>query len=141
MIWSVLGRVTQPIWHGGALSAEVERAQAELEQRVAEYADALVAAWVEVELALAGVKQSRARLAALQHEQSLARAALAAADLYYRQGLVDFLSLLETEQALRTVELGRLQAEQDWLRARVDLHVALAEELPPELEPPSRLDP
>lgn len=137
LIYSAMATVTQPIYRGGALSADAARYRAVLEERVATYADTVARALSDVESSLARVRQARARVVALEDEVDAARAALAEADVRYRAGLADVLSVLSAQEALIGAELSLLSARREWLRARVDLATALGGPWVDEVERPN----
>lgn len=140
VIWSALGTLTQPIWHGGALAADQDRAQATAQARLADYADTLVRALSDVETALAELRKARASAAALEEMADAARAAAREAELRYLQGLIEFLPLLDAERALQAAQLELLQARGQWLTARVTLQRALGGDWTTELDPPPERD-
>jgi NodT family efflux transporter outer membrane factor (OMF) lipoprotein len=125
VIWSVAATVTQPLWHGGEIDAAVEQGRALLEERVAEYRDAVLQATAQVESALAALQQARAELEALEAEVEVAQETLLESELLYQQGLADFLSVVDAERSLHAAQIERLRARRAWLSARVRLHQAL----------------
>lgn len=125
VIWSAAATVTQPLWHGGEIEAGLDEARAMLDERIAEYRDAVVNAVADVEAALATLNQAAAEREALASEVRAAEDALLESELLYRQGLEDFLTVIDAERGLHAAQLELLRARRAWLSARVRLHRAL----------------
>ena len=52
-VWSLLGNVVAPLWQGGRLRAQIDRAEAQTAEALASYANTALVAYAEVETALA----------------------------------------------------------------------------------------
>jgi multidrug efflux system outer membrane protein len=124
-VWQLAAGLTQPIFQGGRLLAEVEAAEARRRQAVAQYRKAIQQAFSEVREALARQTRSReifeaegSRIQALTETLRLAR-------VRYAQGLSSQLEVLDTERSLLAAELSRIDALRDQRAAVADLVRAL----------------
>lgn len=102
-----------PVFTGGRLRAQVEAADARLEQARIEYERELLAAFLEAEDALAGYRAQRARLEQLQKARRAAAAAMDLASELYRAGVGDYLSVLDAQRSLLDLDLAAAEAESD----------------------------
>jgi len=124
-VWSLLAGLTQPIFQGGRLSAGVDAAEAKVDATLAEYAQAVLRALLEVETALA-VEASMA-----ERDRQLARAteradqARGLAEERYRAGRTDILSVLTAQRQAYESESAWVNARRLHLEQRVDLMLAL----------------
>ena len=125
LVWNIAAELTQPIFEGGRLKAEQRLAGAVRNQAIAEYAQAVLVAFQEVESAL-----SAEELLARQHETLLqanedSHRAEALAMEQYQKGLVEIITLLDTQR--RTVEIERtlIQIKNQRIQNRLALHLAL----------------
>ena len=125
MIWSIGTSLSQTIFDGGRIRANIERARAAHAEYLAEYRERLLVAFKEVETALAAL-----RILDLQHE-SQARAVASAeraeqlATARYKSGLVNVLELIDAQRTRLQVERTRLQIRQQQMLASVALIRAL----------------
>ncbi len=137
-LWSIIASVTQPIFAGGRLEAEVERNRAVVEERLAQYGQVLIVAMTEVETALVQERQQIANIAALEEQVEIAQNALREARARYRQGLIDYLPVLTSLQALQRSELSLLQTRRQLISYRIQLCRALGGTWTSRLAPPER---
>jgi NodT family efflux transporter outer membrane factor (OMF) lipoprotein len=134
--WNVAGTVSVPLFDGFRRRAETDVRRARVEEAVEAYGQAVLTAIVEVETALVQERNERARLTELGAQLEAARATLVAARDRYRQGLTDFLPVLNALQSLHQTELAHLEARRNVLSHRIQLHRALGGSWPAELEAP-----
>lgn len=123
--WSLAAGLVQPLIDGGRLEADQMVAEAKYKQAVADYAKIVLNALAEVESALASRRnlvERRKRMALLVQE---AKATLDTAQRRYRQGLMDYLAVLEAQKTLVTALLDLVDAEQALYQNRIDLYRAL----------------
>jgi outer membrane protein TolC len=125
LFWSVGAGVSQSLFEGGRLRAEVERSEAEAEEQLYIYADTLLVAMREVRDALALERNQRDRLASLKRELETARSVVEYARKRYRGGTLDYLRVLTGLQALQEVERELLEARRQQLSNRIGLCRAL----------------
>ena len=125
---SLAASIFVPIFQGGRLEAEVDRARAVATELSFKFAAIILQALAEVETAL--VNEMAARRSIEQLDISLQAAELSrklARDRYI-SGQTSFLSVLETTRALNAARQDHIFAQERILRARIDLYVALGEQ-------------
>lgn len=124
-IWSVAGNVAQPLFQGGRLRANIDRRGAETGQSAAEFEKAALAAFAEVENALAAEALLDRRVEALAQASRLAREAYRRSLEEFGLGTGDILTVLAAQQRLFASRSQWLVARRERLDNRVDLHLAL----------------
>lgn len=125
LVWSLVGDLTQPLFAGGRISGEVALAKARDREALADYAGAVLTAFREVETALAAEDRYTRQSAALEVAARESGQAAALALERYGQGLVDIVTLLESQRRAFTAESARLRTARDRLDNRLDLYLAL----------------
>nr|VFK04401.1 MAG: efflux transporter, outer membrane factor (OMF) lipoprotein, NodT family [Candidatus Kentron sp. H]VFK04594.1 MAG: efflux transporter, outer membrane factor (OMF) lipoprotein, NodT family [Candidatus Kentron sp. H]VFK07642.1 MAG: efflux transporter, outer membrane factor (OMF) lipoprotein, NodT family [Candidatus Kentron sp. H] len=125
LVWSLVGDLTQPIWKGEELSAQVALAEANQQQAWADYATVVLQAFREVESALTAQTSLTHQAAALRVAQEEAIAAAVLASDRYRQGLSDIVTLLSTQRREFEAKSALLATFRQRLHARIDLYLAL----------------
>ncbi len=124
-VWSLAGGLTQPIFQGGAIEGGIERAEAFLDEASEAYRKAALTAFEEVETALASsrlIEEERVHLEAVVEETT------AAEDLAwdrYQRGLVDVITVLESQRRAFDAESNLLSLRNLELQNRIDLYLAL----------------
>lgn len=138
---SVAGGVLAPLFRGGALRAEQDRAEAERDARWFAYGQALMDAWFEVEESLAREAGARQRLEHLRAQLALYEQSEEVLERRYRGGDADFLDVLSARAEVQRLQRAQVEAQRDVLLQRVALYRAVAGGLPedvaPEGEPPA----
>ena len=123
--WSLLGRLTAPLFNAGRLKAGAEIAELQAERSYLAYQQTLLNALNEVEASLgqeAALAQQQLHLkAALQHSE----ASLAHYQARYRDGLNTILDLLNAKQSAFDARIQLLQTQQARLTNRITLGLAL----------------
>ena len=133
-VWTLIGNLTQPIFQGGRLRANVRLSQAELNRLSEEFAGAFLSACSEVESALAGERLLDLRERELRSLLQQSQAALQLAENQYLAGLEDYITVLEAQRRALASETELISVRRRRLENRVDLHLALGGgfELPPD---------
>ena len=124
-LWSIAAGLTQPLFDAGKLQAAQRAAEARYQQGVAEYAKTVLTAFAEVEGAfLTREEQLKRReyVVIFLHE---AREAQRLAESRYEKGLVDFLTVLDTQRTRFEGEGDLVKVDFTLLNNRVNLHRAL----------------
>lgn len=121
----LLGELTQSLFAGGRLRAEVDAAKARLHSQASSYANDVLQAIREVEDALIQNQKLDQRLNKVKQQVTEARLAEQLSRERYARGVESLLVVLETERRRQDAEDSLLQVEQDYWNARVDLHLAL----------------
>jgi len=115
-----------PLFRGGELNAEVDRAEAVKQQRLYEYGDAVLTAFREVEDALVQEKQQVRSIESLERQVELAVQTNDQLRSEYMNGMsnyLDVLTALDEEQQLRR---DLLSSKLELLEYRIALYRALA---------------
>lgn len=131
MVATLVGQLTQPVFQGGRLRANVDLAKATRDESVQTYAQSVLVAFREVEDALGAEAQLGAREAALATSAQQAAAAERLAELQYTNGLTSILTLLDAQRRNLDAQSQLLDARLARLTSRVRLHVALGGSLQP----------
>jgi len=122
---TLVGGLTAPIFEGGRLKAQQELTQARYEELMETYRTATLSAFRDVENALSGAAQFRQQLAAAREARNQAREAYRLAELRFRAGTVDFLTVLDAQRSIISTDDAVVQAQLSQLSALVDLYKAL----------------
>ena len=125
LVWSLAAGLTQPIFDGGRLNAEVDIAAARKRELLENYRKAIVSALVDVENALVAVRESAAREAALGVVVTKAREAFRLSEERLRLGTIDLQTLLNTQNTLFQAQDSLVQSRLQRLQASVSLFQAL----------------
>ncbi len=124
-IWGVAGNVVQPVFQGGRLRANVRRRGSELELAAAEFEQAALTAFSEVENALAAERFLNQRVEALADAARLAEAAYRRSLEEFRVGTGDVLTVLASQQRFFSTRSQWLAVRRERLDNRIDLYLAL----------------
>lgn len=127
--------LTGPIFDGGRRKAEVERTQAVVDERLAAYRETVLNAIKEVEDALVSEKKQREYIEKLERRLAAARRSYEESVNRYRNGLVEYTTVLIQLNTLQDIERERVAAQFTLLRYRIDLYRALGGSWPNELSP------
>jgi multidrug efflux system outer membrane protein len=124
-IWLLGASLAQPVFDGGRLRSNIDRARAVYAENLANYRERLLVAFKEVEATLSAL-----RILDLQHESQLravnsAERAELLATARYKAGLVNVLELVDAQRTRLQVERGRLLVRQQQMLASVTLIRAL----------------
>lgn len=122
---SLIGGLAAPIFRGGALAADADRARAAAEERLAAYAGAALTAWREAENALAAETRLAERTEQLRISFEEAARAEELAERQYTQGLVTIFNLLDAQGRRITSESQYIAARRERAANRVRLYLAI----------------
>jgi NodT family efflux transporter outer membrane factor (OMF) lipoprotein len=117
--------LTQPIFQGGRLKANIEQQEYILAQLLESYAGEALGAYVEVENALDAETRLAEREAALRISLEEATKAEQRLEIRYSEGLATILQLLDAQSRRISAESQLISARKERLANRVRLHVAL----------------
>ncbi len=123
--WNVFGGLTQPIFQGGRLQANLDLANISASQALTSYGQILHRALSEVEQTLAAGHYLIDRYRAVQRSENEARAAESLAMEEYGAGLVDVVTLLEAQRRLLNTQSDLIAVRYLQLANRIDLYTAL----------------
>jgi NodT family efflux transporter outer membrane factor (OMF) lipoprotein len=113
------------IFDGGRLRQQVEAQSAVAEQALVSYEAAILTALEDVENALVSLANSAQRAAALGRAAEAARNAELLARQRYESGLIDFLTLLDTQRTLLSIEDSLAATQAESASALIQLYKAL----------------
>lgn len=128
-VWSLLGNLSAPLFQGGRLRAAVDRSEAVREESLAQYGQALLTAFEEVETGLVSESLLRDRLEAVEEAAEESLAAQELAEERYERGLVDIITVLEAQRRAFTARSTVISVKNELLQNRLSLVLALGGEL------------
>jgi multidrug efflux system outer membrane protein len=124
-IWSIGMSLLQTVFDGGKLKAQDDLAIAQQTQLIATYRKTVFNAFSDVETALGQASADTDQLVALTEEVRASAEAFRIAELQYREGTIDILSLLTTQQTLFNAEDALVQTKLARLEADVSVYRSL----------------
>lgn len=125
IVGSLIGGLAAPIFRGGALAADADRARAAAEERLAAYAGAALTAWREAENALAAEQRLADRAEQLRISFEEASRAEELTERQYNQGLVTIFNLLDAQGRRISSESQYIAARRERAANRVRLYLAI----------------
>jgi NodT family efflux transporter outer membrane factor (OMF) lipoprotein len=123
--WSLGASLFQPIFDGGRLRGQVDVAESRERELVEGYRRTVLAALADVENALAAVGRTAEQEALQAQVVEQSRIALRLAEVRYREGADDLLTLLDAQRTLFQAEDQLAQIRLSRLQASVALYKAL----------------
>lgn len=122
---SLLASLSQPIFEGGRITADINISDAQAQQAVHSYESTALTALSEVENALVAIRRSAERLEVLRKADAAASEASELATRQYQAGEVDLLTVLDVQRTQLSVEEERVGTEADQLTAHIQLYKSL----------------
>ena len=122
---SLLAGLSQPVFEGGRITANIRINAAKAKQAVYSYESTVLTALSEVENALVAIRRSTERLGVLRTADQAASEASKLATRQYESGSVDLLTVLDVQRTQLTVEEQRVSTEADQLNSYVQLYKSL----------------
>jgi outer membrane protein TolC len=119
------GTFFAPLYHGGALKAQVELRTAEQKEAVARYGSQVLRALTDVENALSASEILAQRVAILGQVVSDQQKTLEYEQASYRVGRADMRAVQQQQQQVQAAQINYLRARSDELSQRVNLHLVL----------------
>lgn len=123
--WSFGPTISLPIFDWGAREADLDLARALEVEQVANYDKTVQTAFREVSDALAGRRWLAEQVATLERAVEAQERIARLARLRYREGVADYLEVLDAERNLFSARQQLLATERAWLQNRATLFVAL----------------
>jgi outer membrane protein, multidrug efflux system len=124
-IYAVSAGLTQPIFHGGALRGQLAFSNARYTELLTTYHKSVLTALSNVEGALVATRQTADQRERQREAVAKARRAFEFAQLQMKAGIVNILTVLNTENALFSAQDVLVQVEYSHMQALVDLFTAL----------------
>ena len=128
-VWSIAGNLTAPLIDGGSRRAELGSANARAKQALANYQSTVLNAFREVENALGSERYLLSQEQSTRKALSAARSAEARIQRNYETGLVEILTLLDTQRRSFSTEESLINTKALRYRNRVTLALALGKGL------------
>ena len=123
--WSIGPTIRWPIFDAGRIRANIEIRNAQQEQALTQYEQAILAALGDVEKSLVNYAQEQVRYRSLNDAVAANRRAVEMANELYVRGLDDYLSVLDSQRALYVTETELAQSEATMAANLVALYKAL----------------
>jgi multidrug efflux system outer membrane protein len=124
-VWSLAAGLVQPIFQGGRLRANLGQSHARADQSLAAYVQALLRAFGEVESALTDERLLAEREQHVAEAARHSRSAYRLAQREYEAGLIDYISVLETQRSAIESSSELIAVQHARIDARINLHLAL----------------
>ena len=124
-IWSVGGNLLQPLFDGGTRLANIDLAKGQARLALADYANTILQAFLEVESALVSETRLHQRQQRLHAAARSANKARQLSQARYEQGIDDLLTVLEAQRRALDSQSALISVQRQRLDNRVDLHLAL----------------
>lgn len=125
LIWNLGSNLARPIYRGGEIKAQIRINEAERDELVSDYANSALIAFREVETALASEGYFRGQIKELTLAVEEAQRAEALSLDQYEEGIVDIITLLDSQRRAFNSRSSLLSAQLSLLKNRVDLYLAL----------------
>lgn len=123
---SFAGNLVAPIFYGGQLSAEVDRAEAVKQQLLYEYGQSVLTAFREVEDALVLESKQRESIQSIEKQVDFARQAYKRLRIGYLNGTANYLDVLTSLDEVQQLQRDLFSAELRLVEYRIALYRALA---------------
>lgn len=131
-VGSVLGSLVQPLITWGQRKAAVTENKALYEEQLAEFTQAYLEAIEDVENALYLEDRQRDYLDRLAKRQAILEETLSQTESVFRQGLSDYLPVLEALKDLRAIERQLIDETFTLIQYRIQLYRAVGGHIPPQ---------
>jgi outer membrane protein TolC len=124
-LYSLAASLMAPLFDGGTRQANYDESVARFKELTEIYQQTALTAFRDVEVALAAQRSSAEQEAALQESAQQAETALSLANLLYREGAADLLTVLDAQRAQLQAQDSLVQARLARLQAVADLAKAM----------------
>lgn len=132
--WSFGPGMSLPIFDRGKIKANIKAANARTDAALAQYERAVLVALDESQTALVSYSKEQARLESLRGAVDANVRALEIANELYRQGLADFLNVIQAQGALLAAQDAAIVSEETVLQQLVALYKAVGGGWAPEAD-------
>lgn len=123
--YTLAAGLTQPVFHGGELSGNLDLQKGRQDELLQNYRKAVISAFGDVENALDAVRRTAARERLQRDVVRYSRQAFDISEQRFREGTIDLITLLQTQQTLYTAQDALVQARLAHIQAVVSLYQAL----------------
>lgn len=130
VLWSLFAGLTAPLLDGGRLEALQGRSMAKASESAALYTDTVLLAFVEVENSLEAEQRLSAQQTFLEQAAKDSDSAETLAFEQYQNGLVDYVTVLESERRAFDAQSTVLSIYNERIQNRIRLFLALGGDFP-----------
>ena len=123
--YSLGARLADTLFDGGLTQARIDAASASQRQALANYGQAALDAYFDVESSLNTINILRERTVLVQQGADAARETLALAEVQYKEGAIDLLDVLTFRQRSFQADRTRITLQRQLIEARIALYLAL----------------
>ena len=123
--YTLTAGLTQPIFDGLKLQGNLDLQKGKQDELLQNYRKAVISAFSDVETALDGIRQTALRERLQGDVVTSSQRAFDISEQRLNQGTIDLVTVLQTQQALYTAQLARVQARLAHVQAIVSLYQAL----------------
>ncbi|CAB3776763.1 efflux transporter outer membrane subunit [Pararobbsia alpina] len=124
-IWSYAGSLTVPIFTAGNISGQVRQAEAQQQQALLQYQQAIQVAFQEVADALIALQKSREQLVIQGRQVDALRTYSRLARLRYEGGYTSYIEVLDAERSLFNAQLSYTQTNGVVFSSLIGLYKAM----------------
>jgi outer membrane protein, multidrug efflux system len=124
-IWSATGQVAAPLLNFGAISGQVKQAEAQKQQAVFQYRQAILTGFREVEDALIKTAKGREQLEAQERQVHSLEEYARLSRLQFEAGTTNYLQVLDADRSLFSGRLAFNQTKSDLLTAMVSVYKSM----------------
>ena len=125
VFYNVAAGLTQPIFDGGRLQGNLDLQKGRQDELLQNYRKAVISAFADVENALDGIRQTALRERLQRDVVTSSRRAFEISEQRLREGTIDLVTVLQTQQTLYPAEDALVQARLAHVQAIVSLYQAL----------------
>jgi multidrug efflux system outer membrane protein len=125
VIYTAAASLTQPIFHGGQLLGNLDLQKGKQDELLQTYRKAVISGFADVENALDAIRQTAERERLQREVVTSSRRAFDIAEQRLREGTVDLVTVLQTQQTLYVADDALVQAQLAHVQAIVSLYQAL----------------
>ena len=124
-LFTLAAGLTQPIFQGGRLLGNLDLQQGHQDELLNAYRKAVVSGFSDVETALSNIRLSAERERLQRAVVTSSRQAFDVSEQRFREGTLDLITVLQTQQTLFTAEDALVQARLAYFQAVLSLYQAL----------------
>jgi NodT family efflux transporter outer membrane factor (OMF) lipoprotein len=125
MFYTAAASLTQPIFEGGRLLGNIDLQKGRQDELLQTYRKAVISAFSDVETALTGLRNAREAERLQRDVVTSSRRAFDISEQRLREGTIDLVTVLQTQQTLYTAQDALVQARLATMQAVISLYQAL----------------
>jgi multidrug efflux system outer membrane protein len=124
-IWSAAGQVTAPLLNFGSISGQVKQAEAQQQQALYQYQQAVLTGFRDVEDALVKTTKGREQLDAQKRQVQALEEYARLSRLQFEAGTSSYLQVLDADRSLFSGKLNLTQTRYDLLLSLVTVYKSM----------------